>query len=148
MPRGTKKTDVRQRFLKQIDRIKYLAQQFDSAMINGEKTADWMMPDPNGWDGNLFDVPGMKEPFDRKEHDEDFNEIVKSGVSPGVLADLASVQLQGDFLAAMERAFRERHKSHVRSMIHASARQAGHHSALIDKMLVGHIKRQLSKGAG
>ena len=109
---------------------------------------DWMIPERNGWNGDLFFIELIKKPFDREEHYVDFLLTVAEPETPGTIADLAAIQLQGDWLAAMERAFRERHKSNVRCMVQASARQKGHSNKVFETMLTGYIQRILVKGAG
>jgi hypothetical protein len=142
-----KKTDIRERYQVQMTQLKNLAGDAEKA-LNNEGQPSWMLPERNGWDGNLFDIPGMKEPFDRREMYDDFVDVVKDASSPGVTADLTAIQLQGDFLAAMERAFRERHKTKIRCNVQAAARQMGHNQAVLETMMTGYIQRQLTKGAG
>lgn len=147
LPKGNKKTDIRTRFKKQMDQLKAYAEDMAKALSN-DGQADWMLPDRNGWDGDLFNIEDMKKPFDRSEHYEDFVNVCSDSSSPGVVGDLAAIQIQGDFLAAMERAFRERHKSLPRCLIQASARQEGHNQKVLDAMMTGYVQRILAKGAG
>ena len=146
-PAGQKKTDIRTRFKKQMDALKLHAEKSAKALENVDQS-DWMIPDRNEWDGDLFQISEMRKPFDRQEHYDDFVTVLSSAKDPGTVADLAAIQLQGDWLAAMERAFRERHKSHVRCAVQASARQHGHDKKVFEKMLTGYIQRILAKGAG
>lgn len=146
-PDGQKKTDIRERYKKQMDRLKELATKAGQALKN-EDQPDWMIPERNGWDGDLFKLEDMQKPFDRAEHYKDFVDSISDPESSGTVADLAAIQLQGDFLAAMERAFRERHKTGVRCAVQASARQKGHGDKLFEAMLTGYIQRILTKGAG
>jgi hypothetical protein len=130
-----------------MDRLKEYADKNEKALEN-DGLADWMIPEHNGWTGALFLIESLKKPFDREEHHKDIVTAISDPESPGTAGDLAAIQLQGDWLAAMERAFRERHKSSLRCMIQASARQKGHNKKVYEKMLTGYIQRLLSKGAG
>lgn len=146
-PNGRVKTDIRTRYKAQMERLVELAENAQKSMYN-EVQPDWMIVEHNGWDGDLFNIPDMEKPFDRQEHYQDFADVVSDPNSPGTVADLMALQLQGDWLAAMERAFRERHKSHVRCMAQASARHKGHATKVFDTVLTGYIKRMLTRGAG
>lgn len=92
----------------------------------------WYQPEKNGWSLGLFDLGSqdppqqMHLPFKRDELENDFNAVVKDGESAGRVGDLMLIQLQGDWLAAAERAFRERHKTWCRQIIQNNARRFGH----------------------
>ena len=86
----------------------------------------WMWYQPKGWSGDLFDLVGMHEPFKRDDMEQDFESVMKSGDGPGCAGDLMLIQLQGDWLASLERAFRERHKTWPRMMVQANCRRYGH----------------------
>lgn len=95
----------------------------------------WMLPtlgDAAGgaeplWNGNLFDISGIKNAFRRNDLNAQYDRaITTSGERDGGrLADRYVSKVQIDYLAAMERAFRARHGSYVRCSMHAAARKQG-----------------------
>ncbi len=87
---------------------------------------EWQLGDLNGWSGDVTDVPGMGKPFDRKAIGQNFADVYQG--EPGTTGDAATLRLQNDYLAAMERAYRTRHVSSVRATIMAAGRRAGHAS--------------------
>jgi hypothetical protein len=90
----------------------------------------WYMPQRDAgqgeWSGRLFDIEGISQCYSRKEHRETFVDCVKGGKASGRVGDLMVTELQGDWLAAAERAFRARHHTLIRAMTHANARRFGH----------------------
>lgn len=87
----------------------------------------WYQPKIEGqWSGDLFDLQGMSQPFSRDEHEQDFASVMTDPSQAGCAGDLMAIQLQGDMLGSLERAFRERHKTWPRMMVHANARRYGH----------------------
>lgn len=146
-PKARKKTEIRSKFQGQMDRLILTAEVGEKALEQAGQP-DWYMPERSVWDGDLFDIEGMAAPFDRQEHYDDFKEVCKDALDPGTVGDLIAIQLQGDWLACLERAFRLRHKSHCRAMIQTSARLMCHHRKLFDSTLKGYVERILQKAAG
>ena len=121
---ASSKANLRDRWRKQLSKLKQYADE-DHQAITGEMVPFWYRPEMEGWDGSLFDIEGMKKPFIRKEHEDDFDKVVNKN-SPGVVGDYSLVVLQGDFLAVVERSFRARHHTNIRQMMHAATRRMGH----------------------
>jgi hypothetical protein len=121
----TKKSDIGQHWQKQHQRMVDYAKKDWTAMKLGAVWM-WYQPDAQGWNKDLFDLTGMSQPFDRQDQFNDFDSVTKDGNSPGCVGDLMAIQLQGDYLGTLERAFRERHKSWPRMMVHSNARRYGH----------------------
>jgi len=90
----------------------------------------WFVPaDPEGnWSGDLFALEELNGLFSREDLGRRFDEATDPE-SPGVSGDLMAVQLQGDYLATMERAYRNRIRTSVRNKIHAAARRKGQSGA-------------------
>jgi hypothetical protein len=83
----------------------------------------WMVP--SDWGGDPFNIPGMHEPsFDRTSINGNYAEVA-SAVTASV-GDCGSLKIQLDSVACMERAFRYRHASQIRCIMHAASRDAGH----------------------
>lgn len=150
-------SEVRKRFMLQgIEALKQTAQYQAEAITEqadpiqpivnrNVKPADPENPEaPTGWDGDLFNLEGISQAFSRDELDEDFLKVIDPA-NPGVIGDLVSISLQGDWLATMERAFRARHQTPVRAWMHAAGRRKGHgHNAgVINQGLLRYVENLL-----
>lgn len=122
---ASSKAQLRKIFLDLIEALASYADADDEALSN-QGPAKFFFPTLNGWSGDLFDLEGMSQAWDRSEIYEDFRNTVKDSSDSGVVADLMTVILQGDFVAIAERAFRHQASTSVRDKIHASARRRGH----------------------
>jgi hypothetical protein len=84
---------------------------------------------PSDWVGDPFAIPTQHLPsFDRTKINEQYQEIHRSKTA-GHIGDAASLKIQLDYVAAMERAFRSRHASPIRNIMHAAARHQGQGSS-------------------
>ncbi len=83
----------------------------------------------------------VAEAFSRQEQEKWFDEATKNRKDKGVRGDFIQIQLQGDFMACMERAYRSRHLSSVRSRIHPAARLegTGHEYGVLRQGVLGYI---------
>lgn len=129
--------------------IKWLQGQagFAAAGVLAGEQAFWMMPptradslragagsggpdeEPEKWEGDLFDVQAMEQPFDRSQSNAWFTKAISDGRNPGTSGDHVVTQIQADYLAVMERAFRSCYTMRrPRAAMHAMARRAGHGS--------------------
>lgn len=100
----------------------------------------WAIPDPGDgptWDYSLYSLTGptgMNQAFRRNNSyvlpglNEQY--VVAHTAGNGTQAEATSAKYQIDELAAMERAFRLRHATHVRCQAHAAARRGAHGSPL------------------
>jgi hypothetical protein len=80
---------------------------------------------PTEWDGSPLDLASMTEPFDRGEIGTNYEELISDASAPGTVGDVASVKMQGDYVASMERAFRASRATPVRCLAHAAAARNG-----------------------
>jgi hypothetical protein len=117
--------EVRDNFSGFVDSLKTAAETAASSVLDGGQY-EW--PKPNDWNGDVTDLEGMSEPFDREEHSEDVRSAIKDATSPGTLGDLQVSTLQGDYLAIAEQMLRMRNCSPIRAAVHAAARRKGHAS--------------------
>lgn len=136
------KSQIRDIFLRQVEALTRYAESDRQALL-GEGANKFFEPDKGEWDGNVFDLEGLSAAFDREEIYQDFRATV---TEDGYTTDLEITQLQGDFVAAMERAYRSRLCTAVRARCHAAARRRGHanpHGVLIKGLLgyLEHLKR-------
>lgn len=135
------RTDIREKFRTQTDKLRTDAETNAKAYQLQEQRV-WMAPEKGDWDGNLFDLAGLAKPFKRDENHEDYLNACQDKSSPGTANDLIAAQLQGDFLGTYERAFRERHKTSIRTRLHAAGRcfGTGHEKGIAKEGIQGFIK--------
>ncbi len=139
-------------FTKQISALVNYATAMEGS-IRGQNPSKFFAPDRgggssgSGWNGDLTDLQGMSAAFDRKEIHQMFRDAVKDENS-GSVGDLVAIVMQGDFIASLERAYRARHQSSVRSRAHAAARHRGHshENGVLQGGLVGYLKNILKQG--
>jgi len=153
MAKAQSKAEIRNRFIKQaVDSSTATGKNLEAAakQTEGRKQHSIDKNEPpkddeegkTAWDGDTLDLENLGKPFDRTEINEDFLEAIKDAENPGVTGDLQVCQLQGDYLACMERAFRSRHATRCRHTMHAAARRYGHgHNAgVIRKGVLGYLE--------
>ena len=142
MAKPASKANIGDRFTKQLDAIvetgksvadsltgkdRRLNHKIDKGKWNDDSSLTRQQQiDKGDWSGDLNDLEGMSAAFSREEHTEDVTNAISDPANSGVVGDLMVSSLQGDYLAAQERAFRSRHLSPVRRRLHAAARRAGH----------------------
>lgn len=141
--------DIRSRFRAQLSALQQSAFAAYNA-IAGTATRRWFNPDRGGWSGDLADLVGMSQAFSRDENAEDYQSAMKDGQNAGVVGDLIASQLQGDYLAIMERAYRARHHSALRCAVHAAARSNGHYNSkgLFQQGVLGYITNIIKAARG
>lgn len=122
---GSSRAQVDTVFRERVTELQQHAQQQAAAVTDGEQRR-WQMPTLEGWAGDTLDVIAMEAPFDRAALAANHQEVIRNPEDPGTVSDLIALKLQSDYLACLERAFRTRHRTSVRSRIHAAARRRGH----------------------
>lgn len=134
----TSKAALRQNFVDHIDNLIDYQNLRYTATLN-QATGNFYEPPPTDWNGDLFDLQGMSAAFDRTPQQEDFQNTAKDG---GVQGDYILTILQGDTLACLERAYRARHQTAVRTRFHSAARQRGHGhpSGVLSRGLQGYLE--------
>lgn len=122
-----KKSDVDPNFSRQCQAQQRQAQAEGDNRLSGEPV-QWNMPERLGWSGDLFDLEGVSEAFNRDQANQDYEKATNDVNSPGMVGDLTATLTQIDLLATMERAFRARHGSRMpRMLAHLTAvRKFGH----------------------
>jgi len=136
----TAKGKLRDEFLKQIDRLCEWSTAFGKETTNNGQS-DWYVPPGEAPD--LQDWESLSDSFDRTALVQDMASILESKSSIGVDGDYALVQLQHDFIAVLERAYRLRHSSFCRCMAMSAGRAAGHGNSggPIQMLLRGYLER-------
>lgn len=123
-PKGEPKIDAGDNFTAQVEQLAFYAKRAADSALNGAWSL-WYRP-ANFNNTALTDIANLGKPFDRAEYTEKFEKVTKEANAVGTVGDLFIIQNEGEFLATLERAFRARHHTSVRSRIHALARLAGH----------------------
>jgi hypothetical protein len=101
---------------------KYAAEQARAAA--GGQPAEWYRP--ANMESSTQNIQALHTPFSREEQESQFVASVKDPNASGTVGDLFLVQVQGDFLHCLERAYRARHHSVCRGRAHAAGRLRGH----------------------
>jgi hypothetical protein len=138
----TPKTDVGETFRKRLVEMAAASLANASAAL-GNGPSVWYRPE--GLDEPILSVAGntkIHDEYSRDEQEKWFDESTKNRNSPGTVGDFAQIQLQGDFLACMERSYRERHKTSAQSRIQPSSRLMGHghEFGIIRGSMLGYIQ--------
>lgn len=110
-----------EKFLDNIQSIADQSQAMADAMLEG-KVRGWEMAGHKG--GDPSDYVAIRKSFSRDGLDKSYQDIYSPG-SPGPDGQARAVKLQAAYLQAMERAFRLRHCSLVRSEAFAAGRRRG-----------------------
>lgn len=119
-PDAKPKSSIGQVFRDQMEALAdYAAQAADKPA-----QTDWYRP--KGLKDSLTEIDKLHASFSRDEQEADFTSTVKDLDNRGTVGDLSIVQLQGDMLHCLERAFRARHHTSCRTRIHPLARLRGH----------------------
>lgn len=135
-PKST--SDVRSTFVSSINDMATAA----LSIANAAKTAGqrrWSRP--SGWNGDLNNLDAISTAFNRQQNNQDFINAIKDAKQPGTVGDLEVSQIQIDYLAAQERAFRARHCSRLRRSLHAAARKYGHgvDNGVLKRGILGYV---------
>lgn len=85
---------------------------------------DW--PVLGEWNGEVDDAAGLTKPFDRAEIGQLYEQCLYDSSAPGTTGDAIALQIQNDYVAAREMAFRDALASPVRRAMAAMARRLGH----------------------
>jgi hypothetical protein len=94
-----------------------------AAAVRGEKARPWQVPDNMK---DLLDVPNLhKAGFDRQEINDAYQTCMQDTENFGTVGDIIALKQQVDYVATEERAFRLRHATICRCLIHGAARRFG-----------------------
>lgn len=110
-------------FSAKVKHLRVASKQNADALRLEEQPA-WFYPH-DGWQGDVLEIAGLNDAFSRAGVNRDY-EACLNAQPPGSGGTAASLKIQVDYAAAVERAYRTRHASPVRCALHAAARLAGH----------------------
>jgi hypothetical protein len=123
-----KRSDIDPNFQAQVKNLATLqSDEYDARTKGNQVKVD--MPVKNDWDGDLHDLDGIGQAFNRDKANEDFTNAIKDPNNPGVTGDLVATTTQIDYLSCMERAFRARHGSSFPRMVAQAAGRANNQGA-------------------
>lgn len=125
MSTATPKAKLREVFTDLITTLRGAAENIYKG-LKGDGQRKWPDYRRNAWDGSISDLEGFTKAFDRSDIGQDAKNAVKDPEQAGVVGDFILCQLQGDYVACFERAYRARNSSSIRAKIHAAARRNGH----------------------
>lgn len=95
-----------------------------SAVANPLLPRQWFVPET--FDGDLLSPQDLTAAgFNRDELNADYLKLLSDASNLGKTGEFIATKQQIDYIAAAERAFRYRHATVTRSIIHASARRSG-----------------------
>lgn len=123
--KGTTKAKVHTTFSKRIRELKEDAKEQAETFVSGGNRP---YTRPEVLDGrDLLHVPSLHDDaWDRNEMNINYDQATQSAMDPGTAGDTASLKYQAGHNATEERAFRSRHASMVRCMVHMHGRLQGH----------------------
>jgi len=103
----------------------------------------WFVPD--AFQGDLLNPKDLVDAgFERKDLNADYAKFMSSAETIGKTGEFIATKQQIDYISAAERAFRYRHSSPVRAIVHSSVRRAGTKSSSvidsIEKSIAGLLK--------
>lgn len=112
-------------FQKLLQELQKHAKKMATVFEGDEKEQpQWQMPPMRDWDGNVLDITKMHKPFARDELNEQYKDALHDDTA--TTADCMGTKVQLDYMAMMERAFRLRHTTLIRSVMHAAGRIKAH----------------------
>jgi len=144
---ATAKAELSPIFLDLVSRLAETSGAAGAAASSWSKR-EWQTPPPRSWDGDHGKIKDMSAAFDRTDLNAEYESIVGDPAAPGVVGDLIADGVQIAYVGAMERAYRARHASPVRCLMHAAARRRGHGdpAGILKGSLVTHVQNVVAAG--
>jgi len=108
------------------DLVSYAKKQGDALILKEHQNTTWCNFTNEAEEFDPTDIPELGMAFSRSEVDglnDQYKTAIKDG---GTFADIMAINLQADYMAAMERAYRLRHAGKVRRQAWSAARLIGH----------------------
>jgi hypothetical protein len=114
------------KFTELMDGVREHCEKIADYVADGTGQRPWMIPPKGDWDGDPLKIKDLKEPFNRDKPNEDYVEELHS--DDGATGVCQGKKVQIDYMGMMERAFRARNTTPIRSMMHAAGRRRAHGS--------------------
>lgn len=119
---GTQKATVSDTFRKRLEHLQKSAAA-QAAAAQGAAVRPWQVPEGTG---DLLNIPELHKPgFDRQALNDSYLQCLHDPEDLGTVADVIATKQQIDYVAMEERAFRLRHATVCRCLVHAAARRYG-----------------------
>lgn len=130
----------------------WAAQQGKAVARRDGSKESWWLPEEDAGVLDPLDIAGMAAYFRREAINAGYREGLTENPDdvdqPSTLADCMAWTVQGDYLAAMERAYRLRQATRIRRQVWSSARYAGHgHAKGIFARLITHVQNLIAMAA-
>lgn len=121
--KGTKLGQIHTVFQTRLVQLASLAANFAATLTGTQRL--WQIPAELATQ-DLLHVSGLHElAWDREPINKQYAQVMQTAAAPGTVGDVCSLKIQNDYNAVEERAFRARHASVVRCMVHAHGRRKG-----------------------
>ena len=97
---------------------------YEASTTFSTATRKWMNPPTDtGWSGDPHDIATIEKAFDREDMNVNYTKGLADASNPSGVGVQISLKFQIDYVAAMERAYRQRNICRVRSQLHSAARR-------------------------
>lgn len=120
---------VHDKFTRILEEIVKINQETYDAVKSDGGGRRWFLPPQGDWSGDVQDIAGMTNLFDRQDIETNYEEIYQDAKAPGTVGDVISLKMQSDYIACIERSFRARHATSVRCIALHMGRRKGHGDA-------------------
>jgi len=114
-----------QKFQKLLQEVQSLCEKISEYMQGKSSSTGRPWMHPPEWNGDVFDIEGMKESFDRKGPNDEY-EAEMEKKSKGNIGVCMGDKVQMDYMGMMERSFRSRNASFIRCYVHSASRRKAH----------------------
>jgi hypothetical protein len=94
--------------------------------VCGDTQRKWYLPPLGAWSGDPYDIPNTRYAFDRSSLNADYINVISDIPQRGRQGEAMILKLQLDYIIALERSFRTRQASIIRSKVHAGIRRKSH----------------------
>lgn len=119
---GTQQATIAETFRKRLQQLRASAGKQADALI-GSGARPWQVPDDTG---DLLDIEKLHKPgFDRQLLNDAYQKCMQDTAAFGTTGDVIALKQQIDYVATEERAFRLRHATVCRAMVHGGLRRQG-----------------------
>lgn len=108
------------------DLIAYAKQQGDALSLKDHKNTTWCKFTNQAVNFNPTDIPSLGKAFSRNEEGGLNDQYISAMLNGASFAEIIAINTQGDYMAAMERAYRLRHAGKIRRQAWSAARLTGH----------------------
>jgi hypothetical protein len=140
---GTQKATVQETFRKRLQQLRETAGG-QSKALTGTGARPWQVPEGTK---DLLKIEELHKPgFDRQKLNDAYLECMQDAQNMGTVSDVIALKQQIDYVAMEERAFRLRHATVVRCLIHSAGRRHGQSVGNIYPNIEQQVSDTIAKG--